>query len=158
MFTKRRLRGNRIIYERELIPFITIDGYARIKLCKNGIEKSMFIHRLVAIQFIANPNNLPQVNHKDGNKLNNTISNLEWCTKEANSLHAKLTGLMQHGEQRPSSKLAEDDIYEIYKMRGLFKAAEVAKRYGVAKNTIYLIWRGKKWSYLYKQYFGFETI
>lgn len=158
VFTKRRLVGNRILYGRELIPFLTQDGYLRVKLCKDGKEKDITIHRLVAMQFVDNPNNLPQVNHKDGNKLNNCVSNLEWCTKEANGLHAKLNGLMQHGADRPSSKLTESDVIEMYKMKGVLRAAEVAERYGISKNTVYVIWRGKKWSYLYKRYYGSETI
>ena len=64
----------------------TIDntGYKIISLCKNGKVKKYLIHRLVAEAFLPNPDNLPQVNHKDENKLNNNVENLEWCTQEYN--------------------------------------------------------------------------
>ena len=59
-------------------------GYLECVLCKNGERKYIQAHRLVAITFIPNPDNLPQVNHKDENKQNNCVSNLEWCTAEYN--------------------------------------------------------------------------
>ena len=59
-------------------------GYLRVSIGK----KLMFIHRLVAEKYIPNPENKPQVNHKDGNKLNNCVDNLEWCTAKENSIHA----------------------------------------------------------------------
>lgn len=59
-------------------------GYLQVGLSKNGIRKQFTVHRLVAQTFIPNPNNLPQVNHKDENKTNNCIENLEWCTAEYN--------------------------------------------------------------------------
>ena len=59
-------------------------GYKRIVLCKNGLPKKFSVHRLVAIAFIENPNNFPCVNHKDENKLNNCVDNLEWCDHKYN--------------------------------------------------------------------------
>ena len=64
--------------ERILKPGIDTSGYLLVKLCKNGVALSKRIHRLVAQAFIPNPHNLPQVNHKDENKLNNCVNNLEW--------------------------------------------------------------------------------
>ena len=59
-------------------------GYLYVNLYKDGICKRCTIHRLVAIAFISNPDNLPEVNHKDENKSNNVISNLEWCSSSYN--------------------------------------------------------------------------
>lgn len=56
------------------------NGYAGVILCKNGVYKPLSVHRIVAETFIPNPNNYPQVNHKDENKVNNRVDNLEWCT------------------------------------------------------------------------------
>lgn len=153
IFTKRRLDGNRIIYGRELHPQITEDGYLKVGLTKNSETKRFYVHRLVAQHFIKNPQNLPQVNHKDGNKFNNNVSNLEWCTKSQNQEHAVKNSLMQHGEARPGAKLTEKDVLEIYKLKGVLPAKEIAAHYGVSKNTINVILRGKKWSYLYRQVF-----
>lgn len=60
-------------------------GYKLVNLCKNGKQKCYLIHRLVAMTFIPNPNNLPIINHKDENKVNNNVNNLEWCTYEYNN-------------------------------------------------------------------------
>lgn len=63
-------------------------GYYQIILSKNKKTKMFLLHRLVAITFIPNPNKLPQINHKDGNKQNNCVDNLEWCTCSENIKHA----------------------------------------------------------------------
>ena len=68
----------------------TTKGYLRVALSKNGKCRHHKVHRLVAIAFIDNPDNLPQVNHKDGNKENNSITNLEWVTDEENKIHRKM--------------------------------------------------------------------
>lgn len=70
-------------------------GYATITLRKNGVSKIHRIHRLLAEAFIPNPKNLAEVNHIDGNKLNNNLSNLEWCTHLENMRHAFNTGLVE---------------------------------------------------------------
>lgn len=70
-----------------------VKGYLKIELCKNSIRKSFSIHRLVAMAFIDNPFNKEQVNHIDGNKLNNHFSNLEWVTAKENTIHAIKNGL-----------------------------------------------------------------
>lgn len=59
-------------------------GYNVLTLSENGKRKNHFVHRLVAMTFIPNPNNLPQVNHKDENKANNCVDNLEWCSRKYN--------------------------------------------------------------------------
>ena len=68
--------------------------YYMVRLINDeGFTKKKYIHRLMAELFIDNPNELPEVNHKDGNKHNNAISNLEWVSKSENSIHAYVTGL-----------------------------------------------------------------
>lgn len=64
-------------------------GYKTVSLTKNGSTKTMFVHRIVAEAFLPNPNNLPMVNHKDEDKTNNFIDNLEWCTASYNRTYGK---------------------------------------------------------------------
>ena len=73
------------------------NGYEAIYIYQKGIHAARYVHRLVAETFIPNPKKLPQVNHLDGNKLNNHVANLEWCDAYDNVMHAIRTGL------RPSS-------------------------------------------------------
>lgn len=80
--------------EKIIKPYITRFGYLRVNLYENGKRKNFHVHRLVALAFIPNPNNLPQVNHKDGNKHNNCFDNLEWCNQSENLKHAYKMGLM----------------------------------------------------------------
>lgn len=63
-------------------------GYKRVKLCKRGEHKTCSVHRLVAMAFLPNPENKPEVNHIDGNPSNNAVDNLEWVTSRENILHS----------------------------------------------------------------------
>ena len=75
----------RTLTERLLKPFKTPKGYMRVTLFFNNKAKAVYVHRLVAEAFISNPNDLPQVNHKDEDKTNNCVDNLEWCTNAYNT-------------------------------------------------------------------------
>ncbi len=91
-----------IIKVKEKITQGTINGgYRRICLTKNKVEKNKRIHKLVAEAFIPNPNNYSYVNHIDGNKQNNYIDNLEWCTLYQNNTHAYKTGLRKSTDITP---------------------------------------------------------
>lgn len=74
-------------YHRTLKPNVSKNGYESVELFKDKKSKRLLVHRLVAIAFIPNPENLPQVNHKDENKRNNSVSNLEWVTAKQNMAH-----------------------------------------------------------------------
>ena len=76
-----------------LKPKISYDGYLRVNLAKDGTVKTINIHLLVAKHFIPNPDNKPQINHINGDKNNNSVSNLEWVTGKENIRHAIDTGL-----------------------------------------------------------------
>lgn len=85
---------------RELAWQIMPNGYAVVCLHKNNQRSRALVHRLVAKAFIDNPDSLPEVNHKDGDKLNNSVSNLEWMSREQNLRHAVDTGLFDTEARR----------------------------------------------------------
>lgn len=80
-----RVKSIKFGKERILKTFKNTRGYLQVNLCKNGKVKNYKVHRLVAEAFLDNTDNLPEVNHKDENKLNNNAENLEWCSAKHNS-------------------------------------------------------------------------
>lgn len=89
-----------VVKEHILKPYIT-RGYYAVML---SMRKHKKVHRLVAEAFISNPSNKSEVNHKDGNKLNNTLENLEWCTLQENHKHSAAHGLKARGEKNGNSR------------------------------------------------------
>jgi hypothetical protein len=85
VYSQDRIVNGRFIEGQKMIPRLNKGGYYRVKLCKNGTEKQNFVHRLVALTYIPNPYNHPCVNHKDCNRQNNNLNNLEWCTQMYNT-------------------------------------------------------------------------
>lgn len=96
------------------------------------------IHRMVATTFIPNPLSLPQVNHIDGDKLNNIVENLEWCTAQRNSQHAVEMGLIKHsrGVYHTSSKLSTEDVEAIRANEKKLTIRELGLIYNVHHCTI----------------------
>lgn len=114
--------------------------YAQIGIWLNSECSKYLIHRLVAIAFIPNPNDYPEVNHKDADKLNNNAENLEWCTHLQNQRDAKLKGLyadMPKGINRYNAKLNDSAVRHI--RQKVLKNGEYVKLYGIAKSTISMI-------------------
>lgn len=108
--------GIRTTEEHMKNTYIGWHGYVWVALCKNGKSKTHSVHRLVALTFIENPNKLPAVNHIDGNKENNSVENLEWCTNHENQMHASKNGLL------PKSKR----LY-VWKLKRFIRVAEKLK-------------------------------
>ena len=121
-------------------------GYQTVGLY-NTIGKSIRqrVHRLVASVFILNPYNLPQINHKDGDKKNNHVSNLEWCTGKYNSKHSWNTGLRKpsRGEKSGNNKLKEHEVVTIYMSDKSSK--ELSKMFNISERTIRDIRSGRTW-------------
>jgi hypothetical protein len=108
-----------------LKPSINHDGYYEIVLSKNGKSKMFRLHRVIAKTFLDNLENKPQVNHIDGNKLNNNINNLEWCTCKENINHAWENGLSyisdKHKMAISKSVTARWEKYRENKKKGMSK-------------------------------------
>lgn len=110
-------------------------GYLSVKL-KGGVRYKT--HRLVAMSFIPNPNNKQEVNHKDGNKSNNNVSNLEWVTPSENVIHSLSTGLKKPviGERHGRSKLKEKDVLFIRNNHHKYTFRYFAKMFNVDASII----------------------
>ena len=126
-------------------------GYPHVCVKLKGVQTTYKIHRLVAMAFIPNPNDLPQVNHIDGNKTNNSVNNLEWCTGEYNIRHKKENGLCSsvQGEKHPLHILTEEQVAEIY-LDTTHSQKELCEIYGVSRSTVQAIKYGRMWVHVTK--------
>lgn len=125
------------------------DGYLLVVLYKEGVQKTYKVHRFVAIVFVPNPNNLPEVNHKNGIKVDNRVENLEWCSHSENVKHAR--NVLGHtpdnrGENSGNAKLKEIDILKI--RRSNLKLKELARIFKVSQVQISKIKNNKAWKHI----------
>ena len=132
-------------------PSITKFGYARVNLryANSRKFKSMFVHRLVAMNFLDNPNNYSEVNHIDCNRLNNHITNLEWCSREQNIKHSYDVGIKtSKGVHNGNHKLS---LVEVNMIRDLLKEnklshVQISKLFNVCSSTIDNIANNVTWN------------
>jgi len=149
---------------RILKPRLSSKGYFRFNLRRSGKSKDFSAHQLVAWLFIPNPDNKPQVNHIDGIKFNNHVSNLEWCTNSENRAHAVANNLHCSGEDDPRAKLTNEQARYIRDKIGTRLPDDIrnqirteyqkgvkgcgsyalAKKYGVSQPTILNIFHEKE--------------
>ena len=116
---------------------------------KVHVDKFRPLHRLVAEAFVPNPQNLPQVNHIDGNRLNNAASNLEWCSASANVQHAYTTGLKTNtGEVNPISILTEQDVRNIRASSGTARQIRDTLKLRVGVAAVKSARSGKTWGHV----------
>lgn len=124
-------KGFRAIHPNKKVDYFTVD------LWKNNEGRKFYVHRLVAQAFIPNPNNLPEVNHIDGNRQNNHISNLEWVDSLGNKLHAIRTGLRTY-----SHKMNDTDyeycLNEVFNGKSLTDLASNPRFYNLPTLSIKL--------------------
>lgn len=121
---KRIVKGRTLKYNKHRSGYLLV-----------GVGKKRTVHRLVANAFIPNPFNLPQINHKDGNKTNNSVSNLEWCTCEWNNRHQ--IALVGRKRKHKHNKLTEIQAIEI--ANSIEPKMEICRIYNISRHTVYLI-------------------
>ena len=116
-------------------------GYQIVDLSRDGFRKHYLIHRLVALYFLDNIDNLPAVNHKDGVKVNNHVTNLEWCTSSQNTLHAQALGLKT--DNRPIKAINLDDNSSIV----FYSIGEAASFFKTNRGSIHRVLNGKRFKH-----------
>lgn len=131
-------------------PYMDRDEYLMVSLRINNKSKWKKVHRLVAIAFMPNPENKPQVNHKNGIKYDNRLENLEWCTNSENMKHAYALNLIipNTGESKFSSKLKNSDIVNIKTNPLSLTQKQLSEIYNVHNSNISRIINGKKWKHV----------
>lgn len=134
--------------DRYLKPMLKKRGYLMVNLSQPGGERwTVGIHQLVAMAFVPNPENKPQINHKDGDKGNNRRTNLEWVTAQENHDHAWSLGLMAKGEQ--VGKLTEKRVLDIRARAGGSETYDdIGCSHGVTKQTVCDIVKRRSWRWL----------
>lgn len=136
-----------------LIPHSMGIGYLGVGLYTKSKGVNKKIHKLIADYFIPNPENKKCVNHIDGNKLNNNINNLEWCTSLENNRHAwfnKLNRAPKYGDRIPNSIFKDNEIRELRKLirSKLYTLTSIAKSYKVSLTTISSIKTNRTYGYV----------
>lgn len=134
--------------EEKIIAFqLSHKGYERIRIgIGRNFKRSMQVHRLVAIAFIPNPDNLPQVNHKDGNKRNNRVDNLEWCTNIENQRHAWENGLKRscYHSGKPNTPVSMIDPVTSNVIWQYRSVADASRHTGIKRENILKVLRGER--------------
>jgi hypothetical protein len=125
-------------------------GYKECTLRKGGNKEVIGVHRLVVMHFLPPQPDKPWVNHKDGDKTNNRVDNLEWSTPSENNKHAVDTGLRvpAKGERQGSSKLTEEQVILIRTTLSHLPQKEVAKMFGIHNGTVSRIKSGQYWKHI----------
>ena len=131
---------------RKLKPQLNGKGYLRVIIG----NKRYFVHRLVAQKYISNPKNKLQVNHKDGNKTNNCVNNLEWVTNQENRNHAIKNNLHVYGDKCSYAKLNSQQVLTILDLlkSNKYTLVEIANMFGVNRATISDIKHNRTWKQL----------
>jgi hypothetical protein len=131
--TKGRVRNDLTGRFKELSEF---KGYLKTMFFYGSV-KNYLVHRLVAEAFIPNPEGKPQVNHKDGNKMNNCVDNLEWVDNKENYVHSVVKGLNSNAKRIIGRHLSGDKVF-------FFSINTASRELGVDKSSIYRILEGKR--------------
>ncbi len=132
-------------------PNIQSNGYHFFNIKISGKRSNQSFHKSVAKTFLPNPLNKPCVNHIDGNKSNNSLSNLEWCTYLENNKHARSTKLcVQDGEASPLSKITEEQAVSVIKMyhKEQLRICDIRDKLNIPYGIVQKICNGTRWKHL----------
>lgn len=146
-----KVRSHKTSNTKIIDGWVSNAGYNRVTLRRHDKRYRRAVHRLVAEAFIPNPKNKSQVNHIDGDKLNNHVNNLEWVTSYENVKHSIKNNLNnpQKGEGHPFSKLKEEDVMRINERYDNGESSsEIAKDYPVNYRSVMDIVNGKTWAHV----------
>ncbi len=131
---------------------ISNSGYLTIPLRKEKKQKNYLVHRLLCIQFLENPENKKCVNHKDSNRTNNNLENLEWCTHSENNSHAHKFGgqKIYVGEKHSQNVLTEKKVLSIREKYNTTKISmnKLAEENNCSKSAIQAILERKTWKHI----------
>lgn len=127
--------GHLSIKERVLKPKLH-NGYHTIAIYKDKKSYMKLVHRLVAQAFIPNPENKEFVNHKDFNRINNKIENLEWVTRQENADHALIGKRIVNGHKHPGAKLLKEERAAIRLLSSVWPQSDLARAFKVTHSTI----------------------
>ena len=123
-------------------------GYLSVGLCKNNKEKTYLVHRIIAETFIPNPDNLPFVNHKDEDKTNNSVDNLEWCDAKYNTNYGTAIERISKSLTNNIYTSREVDVYDLDMnfIETLPSSKECGRKYKVQHSNVIHCCNGGKWS------------
>jgi len=133
--------------QKRLKPQNNGNGYLKVSMRIDGREVQRYVHRLVGEAFLSKTS--IQINHKDGNKSNNHIDNLEWVTNSENQIHAHKTGLKKNGNQLWNGKFTKDQVEEMKVLRkNGMKYYKIAELFNTTKGTTHAIINGNRYKYI----------
>lgn len=138
-------------YGKILKPKVDKGGYYSQSLSIDGKSYYKSIHRMVLTAFVPNPENKPEINHKDGNKSNNCVDNLEWCNRSENNLHAYAMGLKVSikGNKKYNAWLSDESVLRIREMHEHgYTMDEIRERFNTKPQNIYAIIARRTWKHI----------
>ena len=152
VFSKYYIKSRKEVKVKKLSIVKEKSGYCVVGLQNSKGRKRFYVHRLVCLTFKPNPNNLPFVNHIDGNKENNSVENLEWCTALQNNLHAIKNGLRvgQSGEENSMAKLSNKEAIELIELlKEGWSNNDLGEKFNLHPRYVSLIRHKRRWKKLW---------
>ena len=142
---RRAKPGRRTYVGRPVKPIVLMIGYLAVRPVVDGKNVQMFLHHIVASSFLGPRPSGMSINHRDGDKTNNRVENLEYVTHAENMAHAARTGLMARGESHPGAKVSNADVEAIRARRANGEGlGSLSSSFGLAKSTLSQICNGHR--------------